>query len=139
MGEKERERNINWLPLVHALTGGRTYNPGMCPDRESNWRPLGLWNNARLTEPHTGQGPRPIFFITNFKKVCTYITIKRLVLIPMVKDNSHLASAFFKLTYIISYNVLKLCGYWLPMDSAARKGGRDGNFPFWNDRDTKKA
>ena len=30
------ERNINWLPHVHAPTGCGTCNPGMCLDWESN-------------------------------------------------------------------------------------------------------
>ena len=35
--EKERERNINLLPPIHALTRDLAHNPGMCPDWESNW------------------------------------------------------------------------------------------------------
>ena len=42
--EKERERNIDWLPLW-------THNPGTCPDQESNWQPFPLPDNARPTEP----------------------------------------------------------------------------------------
>ena len=35
--EKERKRNINaLLPLAHPTTGDLVYNPGMCPDWESN-------------------------------------------------------------------------------------------------------
>ena len=34
--EKRRERNIDRFPLVHALAGGQTGTPGMCPDWESN-------------------------------------------------------------------------------------------------------
>ena len=30
------ERNIDRLPLTHALTGDQTHYPGMCPDWESN-------------------------------------------------------------------------------------------------------
>ena len=32
------ERNIGHLTLTHSLAGGGTYNPGMCPDPESNQR-----------------------------------------------------------------------------------------------------
>ena len=40
--EKERERNINvWLPLNIPPAGDLAYNPGNCPDWESNWWPLG--------------------------------------------------------------------------------------------------
>ena len=35
--ERERERNINQLPLRCALTWDRTRDPGMCPDQELNW------------------------------------------------------------------------------------------------------
>ena len=31
--ESERERNINWVPPVHAPTRDQTCNLGMCPDR----------------------------------------------------------------------------------------------------------
>ena len=34
--ERERERNMDLLFLVHAPTGDRTCNPGLCPDWESN-------------------------------------------------------------------------------------------------------
>ena len=46
------ERNIDWLPLVHALTENRTSNPGMCPDWEWNWPPFSLQDNSQPTEPH---------------------------------------------------------------------------------------
>ena len=46
-GKEEREeRNIDQLPLTCALTTDRTCNPGMCPDRESNPQPFGLWDDA---------------------------------------------------------------------------------------------
>ena len=51
--EKERERNISvWLPLAHPQPGNLACNPGMCPDWESNQRPLGLEAGAQSTEPH---------------------------------------------------------------------------------------
>ena len=31
-GGREEERNIDWLPPVHALTQDQTCNLGMCPD-----------------------------------------------------------------------------------------------------------
>ena len=55
--EEERERNINvWLLLSRAPTEDLARNPGLCPDWESNLRPLALWNNARPTEPHRSGG-----------------------------------------------------------------------------------
>ena len=44
--EKERKRNINELPLVHAPTWDWTCNPGMCPDQESNLRHFALLDDA---------------------------------------------------------------------------------------------
>ena len=37
-----REKNIDWLPLIHAPTWDRTLSPGVCPDWGSNWRPFCL-------------------------------------------------------------------------------------------------
>ena len=42
----ERERNINWLPPICALTGDWTCNLDMCPDRELNPQPFGVWDDA---------------------------------------------------------------------------------------------
>ena len=50
--EKERERNIDWLPLAHAPAGGQTHSPGMCPDPELNRPPFGSQDNTQPTEPH---------------------------------------------------------------------------------------
>ena len=52
--EKGRETLIGWLPLVHALTGDRTCNSGMCPDQESNQQTFPLQDDAQLS--HTSQG-----------------------------------------------------------------------------------
>ena len=55
--EKERKRNINvkekhlW-PLIHAPTRDWTYNPGMCPDWESDCWLFALWDNTQPTMPH---------------------------------------------------------------------------------------
>ena len=39
------ERNIDWLPHT-CLTGDRSLNQGMCPDRELNFRPFSLWDDT---------------------------------------------------------------------------------------------
>ena len=54
--EKERERNIDRLPLTHPQPCNRDLacNPGMCPDQEFNGQPFTLWNDAHLS--HTSQG-----------------------------------------------------------------------------------
>ena len=62
-----RERNIDWLPLLCALTGDWTCNPGMCPDQESNWRPFTLQDEAQLTEPHQSGLEFTIFYFILFK------------------------------------------------------------------------
>ena len=50
--EKERERNINvWLPLG-SPTGDLAYNPGICPDWESNWQTFGSQVGTQSTDPH---------------------------------------------------------------------------------------
>ena len=53
--EKERERNIDWLPLTHSPTRHLACNPGMCPDQESNQRPFSL-RDAHNPLRHTSQG-----------------------------------------------------------------------------------
>ena len=40
--ERGRERNIDWLPPINALTGDRNFNLGLCPDREPNPQPFGV-------------------------------------------------------------------------------------------------
>ena len=44
--EKEREKNINQLPLADLAR-----NPGMCPDWESNQRPFGFQADTQSTDP----------------------------------------------------------------------------------------
>ena len=61
--EKERERNINWLPLAHASVGDWTCSPSMCPDWESNWWPFALQDGTQPTEP-CWPGPRYYFLLT---------------------------------------------------------------------------
>ena len=49
------ERNIDQLPPVHTLTRDQTRNLGMCPDRELDPEPFGVWDEAPTAEP-PGQG-----------------------------------------------------------------------------------
>ena len=53
---RETERNINWLLLVHTLTGVQIHNLGMHPDWESNlWLFWFIkWRSNQLS--HTDQG-----------------------------------------------------------------------------------
>ena len=51
---EERERNIH-VQEKHQLVASRTPpvgDPGVCPERESNWQPFGLQADAQSTEPH---------------------------------------------------------------------------------------
>ena len=61
--EKERERNIHvWLPLACPPPGNLVFNPGMCPDWESNRWPFGSHAGTQSTEPH-----QPWWILNNFK------------------------------------------------------------------------
>ena len=51
-GEREGEKH-QCVAASHAPpTGGVAHNPGMCPDCESNWWPIGLHASTLSTEPH---------------------------------------------------------------------------------------
>ena len=52
---REGERVREEYSLVASCTspnGDLAHNPGMCPDRESNWRPFVSQASAQSTEPH---------------------------------------------------------------------------------------
>ena len=53
--EKQRERNMDQLSLVCALTGDWTHNPGMCPDQNQTGDPsvYGMMPHQLI---HPGQG-----------------------------------------------------------------------------------
>ena len=60
-GERGREtsmceRYIDPLPLTRPPTGDLPRNPGICPNWESNWQPLGLQasTQSRLTSARAG-------------------------------------------------------------------------------------
>ena len=44
------ERNIDWLPRIHASMRVWTCNPGKCLDWELNQRPFPLWDDTQPTE-----------------------------------------------------------------------------------------
>ena len=52
--EKERKRNISWLPFVCTPSGDGTHTIGTCPDQESNRLPFTLQHVIQLS--HAGQG-----------------------------------------------------------------------------------
>ena len=41
------ERNINQLPLICALSGLQTLNPGMCSGQESSWQLFTLQDDTQ--------------------------------------------------------------------------------------------
>ena len=47
-----REKNIDQLPLLHALTWDRIHNPGLCPDQELNRQSFTSWD-----QPTAPRGP----------------------------------------------------------------------------------
>ena len=51
-GEREGEKHqcvvVSYMPPTRDLA----YNPGMCPDWESNLQPSGLQASTQSTEPH---------------------------------------------------------------------------------------
>ena len=49
--EKERERNIDWLPLARPPAGDLACSPGMC-NRELNLQPFRSQAGAQSTELH---------------------------------------------------------------------------------------
>ena len=49
---REGEKQPCVVASYVSPTGDLAHNPGMCPDWESNWRPLGLQAGAQSTEPH---------------------------------------------------------------------------------------
>ena len=50
--EKEREKHQCVLASHAPPTGDLACNPGMCPDRESNWQLFGSQASTQSTEPH---------------------------------------------------------------------------------------
>ena len=59
--ERQKERNIYQLPPVRIPTGDRTLNLGMCPDRELNLQPFGVWDDAPINRA-TWPGLNRFFF-----------------------------------------------------------------------------
>ena len=53
-GGRKRERNSNQYVVASCVPppGNLAWNPGMCPDWESNQRPFGLQAGAQSTELH---------------------------------------------------------------------------------------
>ena len=51
-GEREMEKHHSVIASHTAPTGDLAYNPGMCPDWESNKQPFGSQADAQFTELH---------------------------------------------------------------------------------------
>ena len=53
MGREREVKKHQWVVASCAPpTGDLAYNPGMCPDWESNWQPFGSQAHAQANEPH---------------------------------------------------------------------------------------
>ena len=79
-GGRKMERNISvWLPLTCPSPGDLTYNPGMCPDWESNWHPFGSQASAQSTEPHQSGQKFCGFFFFFFFKFSFFVSIPSLI------------------------------------------------------------
>ena len=48
------ERNINQLPPARAPARDKAHNPGMCPEWETDWRPLALWTEVQRSPTSHG-------------------------------------------------------------------------------------
>ena len=59
-GEREGEKHQCVVASHAPPTGDLAYNPGMCPDWESNLRPFGSQASTQSTEPHH---PGLIYFL----------------------------------------------------------------------------
>ena len=55
--EKEGQKHQCVVTSYVPPAGDLACNPGMCPDWELNWRPLGSQAGTQSTEPHQ---PRPL-------------------------------------------------------------------------------
>ena len=51
-GEREGEKHQCVVVSQVPPTGDLAHNPGMCPDWELNWQPLGSQAGTQSTEPH---------------------------------------------------------------------------------------
>ena len=51
-GGRRREKHQSVASRTHPLIGDLARNPGLCPDWESNCRPLSLQAGTQSTEPH---------------------------------------------------------------------------------------
>ena len=58
--EREKERNIDQLPLACTLTGNRTCNP----DLESNPRPFHSWDDAPTNRVTPARAAQPVLMVT---------------------------------------------------------------------------
>ena len=52
--EREGEKHQCVVASHTPPTGGLAFNPGMCPDCESNQQPFGSQVGTQCTEPHQG-------------------------------------------------------------------------------------
>ena len=85
--ERQRSRETRCVVASHLPpTGDLAYNPGMCPDWESNWWPFGLQASTQSTEPH--QPGRIFFLITSNPLTLKHVQVH----VRKLSSNLHILS-----------------------------------------------
>ena len=69
-GEREGEKHQCVVASHTPPTGDLVHNPGMCPDWELNWWPLGSQAHAQSTEPHQ---PEQVYDVFNDLTILPYM------------------------------------------------------------------
>ena len=67
MGGRKGEKQQCVVASHTPPTGDLAYNPGMCPDWESNPQTFGSQASAQSTEPHPARAPWQIFNKMSFE------------------------------------------------------------------------
>ena len=80
-GEREGEKHQRVVTSCVSPTRDLVFNPGMCPDWESNQRPFGLQAGTQSTEPHQ-QGLQQYFDIDHFPSRRERASVRRLLEVP---------------------------------------------------------
>ena len=87
-----RKRNIDWLTFKCAPNGDWTCNLYMCPDRELNQWPFGLWDDAQQTEPQRPGNSCDFLFYSSSQQIgwCPPNLVKVIFFTQSVDSNTNL-------------------------------------------------
>ena len=111
------QKNIHQLPPTCTPTGDRTYDLGMCPDRESNLPPFGVWDDAPTNWAiWPGLGPFfKLFSYTWVLRVFLYILENSLLsnvsckyFLPVCGLSSHSINSVFRRAELFNRNKVQL-------------------------------